>query len=96
MTERHKPTKLRLGIERLRQKEVVADLVDPFVDDGAAALALDMWSITTDRWLIGLGAFDVIIAVEVHAVSECKQFADTEMGVVRLGCSADIPLRPRA
>lgn len=92
MTER-RPTKMRFGIERLRHLEAVCDLIDPFVGEGAVALTIDLWSITSDRWLVGLGPFDELIAVEVHAVSECMEFAGTEMGVVRLGGPADIPLR---
>jgi hypothetical protein len=86
-------TKMRLAVERVRQLELVSDLVDPFVGDGAAALAIDLWSVSTDRHLIGLGPFDEIIALEVHAISECKGYADTEIGVVRLRTPSALPLR---
>lgn len=88
-----KLTKMRLSLERLRQREVVNDLVDEFLGEGAAALTVDLWSVSSDRMLVGLGPFEEILALEVHAISECRGYADTDIGVVRLGAPSALPLR---
>lgn len=84
---------MHLSLERLRHRELVNDLVDEFLDEGAAMLMLDLWSVSEDHHLIGIGPLDEILALEVHAISICKGYADTVFGVVRLGTPSALPLR---